>query len=130
MRQTSPTIDALFGELPDGDPASGPRLRWIARAGAGVEDVDVALLAKRGITVTNSSGLHALSMGEHCIGAVLFAGQRQATRIELQRRHEWSSAKAWASPLRGATLGVLGYGSIGREVGRLANRVRDAGRSR
>ena len=60
-------------------------------------------------------------MGEHCIGAVLFAGQHQATRMELQRRREWNSAKAWASPLRGATLGVLGYGSIGREVGRLAD---------
>ena len=114
-------IDVLFGELPGGDPTLAPRLRWIARAGAGVEDVDVAGLAKHGITLTNSSGLHASSMGEHCLGAMLFASQHQAARVELQRRHEWDREGAWASPLRGATLAVLGYGSIGREVARLAH---------
>src|SRR4029077_14607976 len=113
--------DVLFGELPGGDPTVAPRLRWIARAGAGVEDVDVAGLAKHGITLTNSSGLHASSMGEHFLGAMLFASQHQAARVELQRRHEWDPSGAWASPLRGSTLGVLGYGSIGREVARLAH---------
>jgi phosphoglycerate dehydrogenase-like enzyme len=114
-------VDALFGELPDGEPARAPRLRWMARAGAGVEDMDLARLSKHGVTVTNSSGLHASSMGEHCLGAMLFAGQRQAARMTLQRRHEWDRDAAWASPLRGATLAVLGYGSIGREVARLAH---------
>jgi phosphoglycerate dehydrogenase-like enzyme len=114
-------VEALFGELPDGDPAKAPRLRWMARAGAGVEDMDVPRLAKHGITITNSSGLHASSMGEHCLGAMLLASQRQAERVTLQRRHEWDRDAAWASPLRGSTVAVLGYGSIGREVARLAH---------
>ncbi len=113
--------DALFGELPVGGLDQAPHLRWLVRAGAGVEDVDMAALAARGITLTNASGLHASSMGEYCIGALLFATQHQATRVDAQRRHEWANTAAFASPLRGQTLAVLGYGSIGREVARLAD---------
>jgi phosphoglycerate dehydrogenase-like enzyme len=114
------TADALFGELPEGGLAQAPRLRWIVRAGAGVEDLDLRALAERGITVTNSSGLHASSMGEYCLGALLFLAQRDGHRLDVQRRHAWDPKGGFASPLRGRTLVVLGYGSIGREVARLA----------
>ena len=113
-------VDAFFGELPEGDLTRAPQLRWIARAGAGVEDVDLAALTARGVTLTNSSGLHASSMGEYCIGALLFLSQHHAVRLEAQRRHEWDASGGFAAPLRGLTLAVLGYGSIGREVARLA----------
>src|SRR5205807_1481800 len=46
--------------------------------------------------------------------------QRHAARLDLQRRHEWDHNAAFAQPLRGRTLAILGYGSIGREVARLA----------
>ena len=114
-------LDAFFGELPEGGLDRAPRLRWIARAGAGVEDVDLPGLARRGITLTNASGLHASSMGEYCIGALLFLAQRHALRIGAQQRHEWDADGGFATPLRDRTLAVLGYGSIGREVARLAD---------
>jgi len=114
-------VEVLFGELPDGGPASMAHLRWIARAGAGVEDVDLAGLAARGIVLTNASGLHASSMGEYCLGALLFASQHQAARLARQRAHEWDPAAAFAEPLRGRTVAIVGYGSIGREVARLAD---------
>ncbi len=113
--------DALWGELPDDGFARLPRLRWITRAGAGVEDVDMPALAARGITLTNASGLHASSMGEYCIGALLFMAQHHAVRLDAQRRHEWDADGGFATPLRGKTLAVLGYGSIGREVARIAD---------
>jgi phosphoglycerate dehydrogenase-like enzyme len=113
-------VDALWGELPAGDLAAAPRLRWIARAGAGVEDVDLPLLTAHGVTLTNASGLHASSMGEYCLGAMLFASQHQAARVAAQAHSEWAPDAGFAEPLRGRTLAVLGYGSIGREVARLA----------
>jgi phosphoglycerate dehydrogenase-like enzyme len=114
-------VDALWGELPAGGLASAPRLRWMARAGAGVEDLDLAGLTGRGVLVTNASGLHASSMGEYVLGAMLFAFQHQAARVDLQRAHRWDPQVAWADPLRGRTVAILGYGSIGREVARLAD---------
>jgi phosphoglycerate dehydrogenase-like enzyme len=112
-------VDALFGELPDRDPARAPDLRWIVRAGAGVEDVDLAGLAARGVTLTNASGLHASSMGEYCLAALLFGFQRLPARLAAQVRHEWQRDAGAVTPLRDRTLAILGYGSIGREVARL-----------
>src|SRR4051794_36978786 len=112
--------EALFGEVPDGGLGRAPRLRWVVRAGAGVEDVDLAALGSRNIVLTNASGLHASSMGEYCLGALLFAFQAMPARLAAQRRHDWDPEAGFASPLRGRTLVVLGYGSIGREVARLA----------
>jgi phosphoglycerate dehydrogenase-like enzyme len=114
-------VDAIFGSVPEGGRDRAPRLRWVARAGAGVEDVDMTALAARGITLTNSSGLHASSMGEFCMGALLFGFQHHAARLDAQRRHEWDARGGFAAPLRGLTLAVLGYGSIGREVARLGD---------
>jgi phosphoglycerate dehydrogenase-like enzyme len=113
--------DVLLGEVPEGDLRRVPRLRWIVRAGAGVEDLDLAALAARGIVVTNASGLHAAAMGEYCLGALLFGFQRQAPRLHAQHQQAWDPRGGFASPLRGRTLAVLGYGSIGREVARLAH---------
>jgi phosphoglycerate dehydrogenase-like enzyme len=113
--------DVLLGEVPDGNLDRAPRLRWMVRAGAGVEDLDLGRLAARGVIVTNASGLHAASMGEYCLGALLFAFQHHATRLNAQRRGVWDAEGAFASPLRGRTLAVLGYGSIGREVARLGH---------
>src|SRR5438105_1840882 len=114
-------FDALWGELPAGDLTRIPSLRWVARAGAGVEDLDLADLAAHRITLTNASGLHASSMGEYCLGAMLFGSQHQAARVASQARHEWAPDAGFAEPLRDRTLAVLGYGSIGREVARLAS---------
>lgn len=113
--------DALLGELPAGDLERASNLRWLVRAGAGVEDLDLAALAGRGVVVTNASGLHASSMGEYCLGALLFATQAYAARISEQAAQRWDGEGLLASPLRGRTLVVLGYGSIGREVARLAD---------
>ncbi len=114
-------VEALWGELPADGLEHAPRLRWMARAGAGVEDLDLPGLAARGVLVTNASGLHASSMGEYVLGAMLFAFQHHAARMDGQRAQRWDPQAGWADPLRGRTVAILGYGSIGREVARLAD---------
>src|SRR2546423_339359 len=105
-------VGAFFGELPDGGLDRAPRLRWLVPAGAGVEDVALAALSARGVTVRSARGLHGSSMGEYCVGALLFAFQHQAARLDAQQRRAWEPEAGFATPLRGRTLAVLGYGSI------------------
>src|SRR5262249_56812470 len=73
--------DVLWGELPDGDMRRAPRLRWMARAGAGVEDLDLAALAAGGVTGADSGGLHASSMGGFIRGACRFRAHARARRV-------------------------------------------------
>jgi phosphoglycerate dehydrogenase-like enzyme len=113
-------VDILFNDWPPADVTHAPRLRWVAAAGAGIEYL-LDRSIPTAVTVTNGSGLHGSSMGEYCLGAILFAAQRNLVRQEHQGRHAWEPRDAaFGRRLRDQTLAVLGYGSIGREVARLA----------
>ncbi len=114
-------VEALFNDRPPFEFGRSPRLRWLASSGAGVEHlVDRSIPPT--VTVTNGSGLHAASMGEYCLGAILFAAQNNLIRQEHQRHHAWESRDAaHGRRMRDRTLAVVGYGSIGREVARLAS---------
>jgi phosphoglycerate dehydrogenase-like enzyme len=72
---------------------------------------------------TTTSGLHAINIGEYVLASILAWTRKLPELFDLQRKREWPSDR-WTryapSELRGATMGVVGYGSIGREVGRLA----------
>ena len=104
-----------------------PKLRWLALVGAGVEHLKKVDPWSRGVTVTNGSGLQAGAIAEYVLQNMLQITQRVAER---QRAH---AARAWPGPwtepwiallgasLRGKTLTVVGYGSIGREIARLAH---------
>jgi phosphoglycerate dehydrogenase-like enzyme len=77
----------------------------------------------RGITVTNGSGVHAVHMGEYVLGAVILWGERLEARLAHRDGGRWDRAHATevlrGRRLRGRTAVVVGYGSLGREVGRL-----------
>ncbi len=119
-------IEVLLATHAPSEPERMPRLRWIASVGAGVEGILARHPERRGIVVTNGSGLHVVAMGEYVLAAMLQASQRIPMRLDDQRaRHwpEWRSTEwlaAAGTRLRGKTLGVVGYGSVGREVARLA----------
>ena len=105
-------------------PEQAPRLRWIQLHTAGVEDaLKHPILKAHDIEVTNTSGIHAVGMAEHCLMMLLAFTYRLPAMVTAQSRIEWP-AKAQGvyapTPLRGKTVGVIGYGSIGREVARLA----------
>ncbi|GAB4568707.1 MAG: D-2-hydroxyacid dehydrogenase [Anaerolineae bacterium] len=101
-----------------------PRLRWVQVLSAGVDDlVDNPLFAEHDILLTTASGIHAVAMAEYALGMMLAFAHRLPEMVESKRKHEWPSDKAerfTPQLLRGATLGIVGYGSIGREVARLA----------
>lgn len=108
------------------DPEDAPKLRWIQLHTAGVDHLGEQSIAQvDGITVTSASGIHATTMAEYAFMMMLALGHRLLTALRLQGTSEWanSSKREWLVPLelRGSTLGVVGYGSIGREIARLAN---------
>jgi D-3-phosphoglycerate dehydrogenase len=98
-----------------------PRLRVIARTGVGVDLVDVPAASARGIPVviTPHSGTRAVAEGVFAMA--LHLTKRLKPLTELVRDGRWAERSAVpVGDLDGATLGIVGYGRIGRRVGELA----------
>jgi D-3-phosphoglycerate dehydrogenase len=96
------------------------RLKVIGRAGVGVDNVDVEAATRRGIVVANAPESTVVSAAEHTIGLLVALARNipQAHAALKQGRWERSS---WAGvELAGKTLGLLGFGRIGQQVGRRA----------
>jgi glyoxylate reductase len=116
---TVPTdgVDAAFLD------GAGPRLRVVAQFGVGYDNVDVEAATARGVLVTNTPDVLTGAVAELTLGLVLALLRRIAEGDRLIRRGgEWGLAPTFmlGRGLAGRTLGVVGYGRIGREVARLA----------
>jgi phosphoglycerate dehydrogenase-like enzyme len=104
-------------------PEMAPRLRWIQFHWAGIDHVaDAPVLKMEGVQVTTLSGVATSQMAEYAVMMLLALGHRLPDLIANQRRGEWP-ADRWErfSPveMRGSKVGIVGYGSIGRQVARL-----------
>jgi phosphoglycerate dehydrogenase-like enzyme len=104
-------------------PEQAPNLRWIQFSYAGIDSMlGSPILAKDGLAVTTLSGAAAAQVAEYAVSMLLALGHRLPAAFLLQTKAEWPK-DAWdrLSPveLRGSTVGLVGYGSIGREVARL-----------
>lgn len=121
-----PDADGLLANFCPSDLARLPSLRWLALVGAGVEHLRKADPWGHGVTVTNGSGLHGTAIAEYTLSQMLFFSQSTVARQRSQVEGAWPSAwtDAWlallGASLRGKTVTIVGYGSIGREVARLA----------
>lgn len=109
--------------LPDREVA--PRLRWVQVLSAGVDHVvENSLFSDRDVLLTNASGIHAVTMAEYALAMMLAFAHRLPAMVAAQRAHDWPTSdkgeRFTPRLLRGATLGIVGYGSIGRELARLA----------
>jgi phosphoglycerate dehydrogenase-like enzyme len=97
---------------------SAPRLRLLSLWGTGTDNVDLDAAGRRGITVTNTPGVAAPAIAEHCV-ALMLAVARRIPRVDAEvRLGAWPRAQS--VQLRGKTLGVIGLGAIGSAFARLA----------
>ena len=123
---SDPDAEGLLANFCPTDLARLPSLRWLALVGAGVEHLRKADPWAHGITVTNGSGLHGTAIAEYTLSQLLFFSQNTAARERSQLESAWPSVwtDAWlallGASLRGKTITIVGYGSIGREIARLA----------
>lgn len=97
-----------------------PELRVIARAGIGVDTIDVTAATRRGIAVMNAPGANTVSAAEHAMGLLLSLVRRIPEAAESMRRGEWDRKKYEGTELRGKTIGIVGLGRIGGHVSQIA----------
>ena len=106
-------------------PEQAPRLRWVQLYSAGPDPILNHPLFQTSVIFTTTSGVHAINMAEYVFTMVLAWFHRFPHILEWQQQGQWLSSSQRSSlfvpeELRGKTIGIVGYGSIGREVARLA----------
>jgi phosphoglycerate dehydrogenase-like enzyme len=111
-----------FRALPDPDQA--PSLRWVQLHTAGAERVlSHPLYTQTEILFTTTSGIHAINMAEYVMAQILAFAHRIPLMLNDQTKGTWASER-WLryipDELYEKTIGIVGYGSIGRQVARLA----------
>ena len=100
--------------------ANPGKCRAIARAGVGVDNIDVPAATRQGVVVMNTPSGNTVSAAEHTI-ALMMALSRQIPAADAKMRSGgWDRAKFVGTQLTGKTLGVVGLGRIGQEVAKRA----------
>jgi len=97
--------------------ASLPRLKVISKWGTGIDSIDLSAAKELGVPVLNSPGAFADAVGECAIGYMLML-MRDLSLIDRQIREGGWPKPRGVSP-KGRTLGVIGFGAIGRRIGEL-----------
>ncbi|KAL6786283.1 hypothetical protein J3E68DRAFT_447383 [Trichoderma sp. SZMC 28012] len=108
-----------FGVVPD--PADAPNLRYIHFSVAGTDHVaHKAVFKDPKITITTSTGGPSIALAEWIMGSILGLTRQLFQYKDLQNKRTWGSSAPPPFTLDGKKMGIVGYGSIGRQVARLA----------
>ncbi|HUY27867.1 MAG TPA: D-2-hydroxyacid dehydrogenase [Candidatus Binataceae bacterium] len=112
----------LSFRMPDDILARARGLKWVQLLSAGADHALGGPMKSAAIPITTASGVHATPIAEYTLASMLAYARRFHITIRAQQRHEWSRRTVISSldVIRGKTLGIVGYGSIGRETARLA----------
>src|SRR5207302_1487783 len=110
-----------FGLPPVEKLPQAAQLRWIQLASAGVPQELCPLAAERGIKVTNLAGLYAASIAEHALCLMVMLARNLHAVVRNQQQARWDRSVAQTmTDLQGHTVAIVGLGSIGQGVARLA----------
>ena len=99
---------------------AAPRLRVIARAGTGVDTIDVDAATERGILVINAPGANTTSVAELTMAFILSLARRVPAADASMKAGQWDKKRFTGGEVQGRTLGLVGFGRIGQEVARRA----------
>lgn len=123
MRSTG-GCDAMFTfRVPPRVLPLAPQMRWVQLLSAGADHVPWQQIGHN-IAITTASGIHAATMAEYTIASMLAFAHKLHALVRAQTHREWRRSGEFMSTvdaMRGHTLGVVGYGSIGRETARIAH---------
>jgi D-3-phosphoglycerate dehydrogenase / 2-oxoglutarate reductase len=93
--------------------AAAPRLRVVARAGVGLDNVDVAAATARGVMVVNAPTSNIVSAAEQAIALLLSIARNTSSASAALKQGEWKRSKYTGVEIQGKTVGVVGLGRIG-----------------
>ncbi|GAI91399.1 unnamed protein product, partial [marine sediment metagenome] len=99
---------------------AGGKLQVIARAGVGVDNIDVEEATRRGIVVVNAPTGNTISAAEHTIALMLSLARNIPQANAILRSGVWRRSDFMGTEVRNKTLGIIGLGNIGSEVARRA----------
>ncbi len=128
--QTDITPEELVSSIPDYDAIvvrsrtkvtqevieASKKLKIIARAGVGVDNVDVEAATEKGIMVVNAPESTSITVAEHTMGIMLSLVRNISIADKSVKAGKWEKSKFMGSELAGKTLGVIGMGRIGSQV--------------
>ncbi|NYB27777.1 MAG: phosphoglycerate dehydrogenase [Methanobacteriaceae archaeon] len=128
--QTDITPEELVSSIPDYDAIvvrsrtkvtqevieASQKLKIIARAGVGVDNVDVEVATEKGIMVVNAPESTSITVAEHTMGIILSLARKISIADKSVKEGKWEKSKFMGSELAGKTLGVIGMGRIGSQV--------------
>ncbi len=100
--------------------ADQPRLKVIARAGVGIDNVDVPAATRQGIVVMNTPGGNTVSTAEHTMALLLALSRNVAPACASLKAGKWDRGKYTGNQLGGKTLGIVGLGRVGLAVAKRA----------
>lgn len=105
---------------------SAKKLRWIHSPAAAVHQLMFPELINSNVIVTNAREVHGPVVAEHAIALIFALAKQIPSAVRLQIKHLWGQQQMWNTQPRprevaGATLGLVGLGSIGREVAKRAS---------
>jgi D-3-phosphoglycerate dehydrogenase len=146
LRQAGITVDSMVGRsredlkasLSDADGlivrsetqvdrdllAAGPKLTVVARAGVGVDSIDVPAATDAGVVVLNTPAANTVSAAEQTFGLMLALARHTPEAVQSLREGRWIRLKLVGIELQGKTLGIVGLGRVG---GNVATRARAFG---
>jgi phosphoglycerate dehydrogenase-like enzyme len=119
--ETEVLLGGYFGSF---DLHHAPRLRWIQGASSGVNHLHGTPLWESDVMLTSANGVHAIQIGEYSITMILAHFHHLRTLFRAQDNADWikgSENLVRPRELRDMTIGIVGYGAIGRETARLAS---------
>ncbi|MDT5400435.1 MAG: D-3-phosphoglycerate dehydrogenase / 2-oxoglutarate reductase [Mycobacterium sp.] len=96
--------------------AAGPKLKIVARAGVGLDNVDVDAATARGVLVVNAPTSNIHSAAEHALALLLSAARQIPAADATLREHTWKRSSFSGTEIVGKTVGVVGLGRIGQLV--------------
>lgn len=93
---------------------AAPNLKWIARAGAGMDNIDEAYALAKGIQCINAPEGNADAVGEHAVGMLLSLLNKFRQADQQVRNQIWDREGNRGWELKGRTVGIIGYGHMGQ----------------
>jgi phosphoglycerate dehydrogenase-like enzyme len=107
------------------EPEQSPNLKWVQSYLSGIDKIrGEELFKQENIQLTTMSGANASQVAEHAVTMIMALGHQLPEIFDLQQRSEWMTSKGTRyipRELRGSTVGIVGYGSIGRQIARLVH---------
>ena len=102
---------------------AGKRLKIVARAGIGVDNIDLETASRLGVLVVNAPDGNVITTAEHTMGLIFSLARRIPEAVSSLKSGLWERSKFVGSELASKTFGVIGLGRVGSNVARLAKNI-------